>query len=46
MGAERALIEPRPANRSMPVEWIGMLLLLAMIVALITVIPGVDPGGR
>ena len=40
MGAERALIDTTTGQSLMPVEWIGMLLLLAMIVALITVMPG------
>ena len=40
MGAERALIDTTTGQSLMPVEWIGMLLLLAMIVALIAVMPG------
>jgi hypothetical protein len=40
MGAERALIDTTTGQSLMPVEWIGMLLLLAMIVSLITVMPG------
>ncbi len=40
MGEERALIETTTGQSLMPVEWIGMLLLLSMIVALITVMPG------
>jgi hypothetical protein len=40
MGAERALIDTTTGQSLMPVEWIGMLLLLAMIVGLITVMPG------
>ena len=40
MGAERAIIDTTTGQSLMPVEWIGMLLLLAMIVGLITVMPG------
>ena len=40
MGSERARIDTVTGQSLMPVEWIGMLLLLAMIVALITVMPG------
>jgi len=40
MSAERALIDTTTGQSLMPVEWTGMLLLLGMIVALITVIPG------
>ena len=40
MGADRALIDTTTGQSLMPVEWIGMLLLLAMIVALIVVMPG------
>jgi hypothetical protein len=40
MSAERALIDTTTGQSLMPVEWSGMLLLLGMIVALITVMPG------
>ncbi len=40
MSAERALIDTATGQSLMPVEWTGMLLLLGMIVALITVMPG------
>jgi|GEM_PF-1055932 len=40
MSAERALIDTTTGQSLMPVEWIGMLLLLAMIVGLIAVMPG------
>lgn len=40
MGAERALVDTTTGQSLMPVEWTGMLLLLGMIVALITVMPG------
>jgi len=40
MGAERALIDTTTGQSLMPVEWIGMLLLLAMIVVLIAIMPG------
>ena len=40
MGSDRALIDATTGQSLMPVEWISMLLLLALIVALAVVMPG------
>ena len=40
MGSDRALIDTTTGQSLMPVEWISMLLLLSLIVALAVVMPG------
>ncbi len=40
MGSDRALIEATTGQALSPIEWTGMLLLLFLLIALITVLPG------
>jgi hypothetical protein len=40
MGADRALMEATTGQALSPIEWTGMLLLLLLLIALITVLPG------
>jgi hypothetical protein len=40
MGADRALMEAATGQALSPIEWTGMLLLLFLLIALITVLPG------
>lgn len=45
MGADRALVDSTTGQGLMAVEWIGMLLLLAVVVGLLIVIPAGSPWG-
>ena len=40
MGSDRALMEATTGQALLPIEWTGMLLLLFLLIALITVLPG------